>query len=189
MKKVLFAIVLLLSASVSSAQNENGLEPLTFSKVIQDEHNANKADLYTIMRGFITMYFKNSQKVIQMDDREAGVIICKGTSIFDAPGLMLSSYSGWLDFTIKIQTRDGRVKIDVSNFFHHNKPGNAEKSNLGLLTTSEIYTDKGLSKKYHNKVWGMLKEKAASVSDDIFNEAEVAIKKGDKESSSGEDNW
>lgn len=187
MKKTLFILVLLFVVLGISAQSD--VRELTFSKVIQDEHNANKADLYTIMRGFITMYFKNSQKVIQMDDREAGVIICKGTSIFNAQGLMLSSYDGWLDFTIKIQARDGRVKIDVSNFFHHNKPGNYDKSNLGLLTTSEVYTDKGSLKKYHNKVWGMLKEKAAGISDDIFNNAEIAIKKGDKESSSGEDNW
>jgi len=188
MKRFLFIIGLLIS-SMAYCQSDAEIKELTFSKVIQDEHNANKTDLYTIMRGFIGVYFKNSQKVIQMDDREAGVIICKGTSIFETHSLMLSSYDGWLDFTLKIQTRDGRVKIDVSNFFHHNKPGYAEKSNLGVLTTSDIYTDKGMAKKYHNKVWGMLKEKASTISGDIFNEAEMAIKKGDKDSSSGDDNW
>jgi len=189
MKKVLFTITLLLFSSIISAQNDNEVGDLTYSKVIQDEHNASKSDLYSVMRGFISMYFKNSQKVIQMDDKDAGIIICKGTSIFDTHNMMLSSYDGWLDFSLKIQTRDGRIKIEVSSFFHHNKPGYAEKSNLGGLTTADLYTDKGIAKKYHNKVWGMLKEKAFSISEDIFNEAEIAMKKGNKESPSGDDNW
>ena len=79
-----------------------------------------------------------------MDDKDAGIIICKATSLFDSPSLMLSAYEGWLDYNLKLQARDGRV------FFHHNKPGNQKKAQLGFLTTADIYADSGIQKKHHN---------------------------------------
>lgn len=37
--------------------------------------------------------------------------------------MMLSAYDGWLDYNLKLQARDGRVRVEVFHFFHHNKPG------------------------------------------------------------------
>ena len=82
-----------------------------------------------------------------MDDKDAGIIICKATSLFDSPSLMLSAYEGWLDYNLKLQARDGRVRVEISNF---NKPGNQKKAQLGFLTTADIYADSGIQKKHHN---------------------------------------
>lgn len=171
-KKILLISMLLFSVC-SNAQEE-----LKFSKVIQSESGADKAELYTILRSFVSTYYLNSQKVIQMDDRDAGIIICKATSIFDSPSLILSAYEGWLDYNLKLQARDGRVRVEVSNFFHHNKPGNQKKAQLGVLTTSDVYTNSGIQKKFHNKVWVMLQEHAFQISNQIFNGVEEAIEQG-----------
>ena len=118
--------------------------------MIQAESAADKATLYTMLRSFGSTYYHDSQKVIQMDDKDAGIIICKATSLFDSPSLMLSAYEGWLDYNLKLQARDGRVRVEISNFFHHNKPGNQKKAQLGFLTTADIYADSGIQKKHHN---------------------------------------
>ena len=56
----------------------------------------------------------------------------------------------YFDYNLKLQARDGRVRVEISNFFHHNKPGNQKKAQLGFLTTADIYADSGIQKKHHN---------------------------------------
>lgn len=182
MKKLLFLSMLLFSIS-SFAQEE-----LTFSKVIQSETGADKAALYASLRSFVSTYFHDSKQVIQMDDKDAGILICKATSIFDSPSLMLSAYEGWIDYNLKLQARDGRVRIEVSHFFHHNKPGNQAKAQLGVLTTAEEYADSGMQKKYHNKVWLLLKEQAEDISNKAFAGVEKAVKEG-ATSDTKEEEW
>ena len=183
-KTILLLILTIFIVGLVQAQES---EELKFSKVIQSETGADKAALYTSLRSFISTYYHNSQNVIQMDDKEAGIIICKATSIFDSPSLMLSAYEGWVDYNLKLQARDGRVRVEVFHFFHHNKPGNQKKAQLGVLTTAEEYTDSGIQKKYHNKVWLLLKEKAELISNDIFSGAEKALKEGATFNSQEED--
>lgn len=187
MKKVLLLFMLMSLAFIAHAQEQN-YEELKFSKVIQSESDANKNTLYAALRNFMATYYRNSQEVIQMDDKEAGILIGKATSIFDSPSMMLSAYEGWLDYNLKLQARDGRVRVEVSHFFHHNKPGNQKKAQLGVLTEADEYTDKGMQKKYHNKVWIMLKEQAQKISSDIFSGVEKALKEG-ATLQTEEDNW
>ena len=184
MKKAFLGIFVMLVILSVNAQEE-----LKFSKVITSESNADKAALYIALRTFVSTYYHDSKEVIQMDDKDAGIIICKATSIFDSPSLMLLAYEGWLDYNLKLQAKDGRTRIEVSHFFHHNKPGNQNKAQLGVLTTADEYTDSGLQKKYHNKVWNLLKEHAEEVSNKIFVEIEKNIQTGETAGSQEEDNW
>lgn len=183
MKKLLLPLLLIIAVSNVYSQEE-----LTFSKVIQSETEMDKAAIHASLRSFVSTYFRDSKQVIQMDDKDAGIIICKATSIFNSPSLMLSAYEGWIDYTLKIQSRDGRARIEVSHFFHRNKPGNQAKAQLGVLTTADEYTDTGMQKKYHNKVWLLLKEKAEDVSNKTFIGVEKALKEG-AESNSNEEEW
>lgn len=178
---------LLLLLCVCSSLALKAQEELSFTKVIVSESGKDKTELYLALRSFVSTYYKNAKNVIQMDDKDAGIIICKATSIFDSPGMMLSAYEGWLDYQLKMQARDGRVRIEVFHFFHHNKPGNQAKAQLGVLTTAEEYTDKGMQKKYHNKVWNLLKEQAEEISMNIFFNIEEEIKKGGTYNSQEED--
>lgn len=167
MKKLLLLLSFVLLCSGTYSQEE-----LKFSKVIQSPTNSDKLSLHVALRSFVASYYKNSQNVIQMDDKEAGIIICKATTIFPSPSLTLSAYEGFLDYTLKLQSKDGRVRVEVSTFMHHNLPGNQKAANIGLLTTSDVYATSGIQKKYHNKVWLMLKEKAVTTSEDIFAKIE-----------------
>jgi len=184
MKKVLLSLLLVISIPLCvSAQEE-----ISFSKVIKVDSTLNKESLYVSMRSFMATYYKNSKKVIEMEDKEAGIIIGKATSEFNAHSLFLSAYDGYLDYNIKIQTKDGRVRVELNHFFHHNIPGHQEAANLGVLTTAEEYATSGLQKKYHNKVWLMLKNQAETISNKMFIDIEQALKNA-KPNKSNNDNW
>ena len=59
---------------------------------------------------------------------------------------------------------------------------------MGLITTAENYTDKGMQKSFHNKVWKDIKIKSEQESNNIFSDLEklAASMKPIKEDS---DDW
>ena len=79
MKKLLLSLLLMLVTLTVFSQEE-----LKFSKVIQSETKADKKQLYAVLRSFVATYYHNSKEVIQMDDKDAGILICKATSVFNA---------------------------------------------------------------------------------------------------------
>jgi predicted membrane protein len=107
----LFIILLSISPLMSFGQLidelpkcENG--KLNFNEVIQmDSIKQNK--LYLNSKQFFADAFKSAKDVIQLDDKEAGVVI--GKAIIDINAKMLgASYPVKMWFTIKIQSKDGR---------------------------------------------------------------------------------
>ena len=183
MKKLFLISIMLLSFLGIRAQEE-----LKFSKVITVD-SLKKSQLYIAARSFVAEYYKSSKDVIQMDDKNSCLLIGQATDEYHATSLICSSYSGWIDYGFKIETKDGRLRVELNSFIHHVRPGNYEKSNLGLLTTAEVFTDKGLSKKYHNKVWKQLKEQAGSISADFFASLEKYVKEFKESKIKPEESW
>ena len=75
---------------------------------------------------------------------------------------------GKLVYTINIQIRDGRFKVTLTNF----KLMRGEKQYddaFGVLTTEEVFTEKGAGKKQYNEVWKDTKIIAQGISEDWFN--------------------
>jgi hypothetical protein len=115
-----------------------------------------------------------------MDDKDAGIIIGKGATQYSYGGMVYSCYEGWVNYTIKVQIRDGRYKAELSNINHENKKGNAESCNLGLITTAEEHAKSGMSKRYHNKVANDIKEKMGKHADELFDSMDATTKAAGK---------
>lgn len=163
LRVLLFLIILLCAESAHSQQL------LTFSKVIEVE-NMDKQSIYLSLRNWISTYYRDSKEVIQMDDRESGIIVGKAIFIFPVKRVAYLAYEGNIWYTIKLLTKDGRFKVEVSNFIHENDPGNAKNCRLGLITTDENYTEKGMQKAFHNKMWNEMQEMCKLKSNGIFTE-------------------
>jgi hypothetical protein len=170
MKKVLVIAAMLFICSIANAQ-----EALSFSKVIQAD-SLDKTSIYVALRAWFSEMYNSSNKVIQMDDKDAGVIIGKGTTQYNYGGMVYSCYEGWINYTIKVQVRDGRYKAELSNINHENKKDLAASCNLGIITTAEEYATKGMSKRYHNKVANDIKEKMKKYAEELFSSMEVATR-------------
>ncbi|BCI62242.1 DUF4468 domain-containing protein [Coprobacter secundus] len=183
MKKFLFLLLIIVGCCFSSHSQEK----LTFSKVIEAK-DVDKTSIYFSLRDWISTYYRDTQEVLQMDDKDAGIIIGKAIFLYSMNRPAYSAYDGKIWYSIKLQVKDGRFKAEMSNFVHENEKGNAPACNLGLITTAENYTDKGMQKSFHNKVWKDIKIKSEQESNNIFSDLEklAASMKPIKEDS---DDW
>jgi len=184
MKKVMFlAVMAMLSISLISAQDN-----LSFNKVIQVD-STKKDIIYTGIKQWLSMNFVSSKKVIDLDDKDAGLIIVNALTDYNYGKLSYLAYNGYLKYTIKIQIKDNRYKVDVTNFTHEVNDSPAYW-NLGLITNSDEYPNKTsfMNKGSFNKVWIDLKLKAAKLSNDFFSKLE-SIKFYSTKNNDKNNNW
>lgn len=112
MKKTFLNILFLILISSLYAQTDN-----VEIKII-DSINLTKQELYVRARSFIAYSFKNSKSVIQMDDKEAGKIICKGSMTPPSKGTFGMTYQNNVDFTLTIDLKDGKYRAVISDLYH-----------------------------------------------------------------------
>ncbi len=120
MKNILL-IFLILSFSSLIAQEElykrelplNDDNRIEFEEIIEIP-NKTKTDLYLLSKTWIIENYNSANDVIQMDDKEAGKIISKGIYSYLQYGI---DYK--LHHILKIYTKDGKVKINLSSLYFH----------------------------------------------------------------------
>lgn len=89
---------------------------IVFSEVVQVDGKS-KNDLYFSARKWFVNSFKSSQNVIQLDDKDEGLIVGKANL-----DVRLSSKhrqnAGHVSFTVKIEFKDGRYRYNFTNLWH-----------------------------------------------------------------------
>ena len=136
--------------------------PLEFSEVVKVD-SVSKDDIYSRARAYIATIYNDSKSVIQMDDRQAGIIIGKAIFRTHYKGLTIGAYNGFVDYNLKIEIKEGRFRFTMSSFVHTViNPQAISKLSLGLLTTDENYPYKAplFGTGTFNKIWRLLKEDA-----------------------------
>lgn len=73
-----------------------------------------KSDIYTKVRIWFSESFKSSNHVLQMDDKDSGIIIGKGNTRISGKGGIVG-FDYVTDFTIKIEIKDGRYRSTISD--------------------------------------------------------------------------
>ena len=178
MKRVVLVLVIGLMGFAGYGQ---GVE---FAKVIQTD-SVGKALIYVNVKEWFMSSFNSGKDVIQMDDKEAGMIIGNGAMDYSYGGLAMSCLDGHISFSIKVEMKDNRIKVTLYNFVHSKSNYRAaDYCELGLITTAaECPIAKGMNRGWQNKAWADMKVKIASFSNKIFSELEVKLKniKGSKE--------
>ncbi len=178
MKKLLLLLAMVVAFSAYSQDR-----PLSFSEVIPVEGKT-QAEIYGGLREWVATSYVNAKAVTQMEDAQSATIILKALFPFKKGGFYIA-YTGQVDYMIKLQAKDGRFRVEMSQMSHSVKPGNHAGSALGLLTTAEEYGKGGLSKGAHNKIWKQLKEK----SKEQFDELTASLKQLKSFNASVEEEW
>lgn len=182
MKKILLICCVLCFSIFSNAQ-----EPLSFTEVIQTDSTLSKSDIYVAVKSWVGTSFNSAKAVIEMDDKDAGILIIRPLSDYAMKGIMYSCYSGHLRYTIKIQVRDGRFRVEVSNFTHNIDLGNAKNCALGLITNAEKCPIRGMNTGPNQKVWADIQKFAASIAKSYFSAlAELKIS---PQGGNNDDDW
>lgn len=122
MKKLL--LPLLFICSLSYGQKTSLILPIdsitnkiTYSEVIKVD-SVNKQELFSRAREWFAKAYKNSSKVIQMEDKESGKIVGKALMQVYHKALGMSFESGYINYTISIYIKDGRYKYEFVDFYH-----------------------------------------------------------------------
>lgn len=161
-RTIISGLIILMTINISAQ------DLVSFEKVIKTD-SVDKVKLFSTINDWFATTYNSAQDVIQMIDKEAGTIIGKGSMKYFYGNN--SSYNGNINYTIKIYIKDNRYKVILSDFNH-----TGLSFNLGLITSADIYTDKGMYKNYHNKAWSDIKSKIEKYSNDVFNSLENKTK-------------
>lgn len=178
---MLFAVL-----SMSMAAQEKAIQ---CDSVIQAQGLDSKA-IYQRVKGWVAESYNKASEVIQLDDAEHGVMVCKGNFEYTAPGGATYRYiDGIIRYTLKVQVRDGRFKVSMGDFTHEsNDIKYRDVWSFGLLTDREKYKMKGMQDKRWTKCWPDMKSKSMSYFEMICTALNGAMS-GQLGVDDGNDNW
>lgn len=117
---LLFLPILLYSQIISELpQNEFGA--IYFNKINKID-SVSKNELFLRSKTFFVNNFKSAKSVIQLEDKEAGVIIGKGYKYIVANSEALVSTACDIYFTIKITSKDNKFRVEIYDFYGMSQP-------------------------------------------------------------------
>jgi len=126
MKSLFFFILTLVFFNSGFCQN-----PVSYSNVINIEDNSSSVNLYSNIKTWIALNYVSAQNVIQMDDENSGVLVVKALFDYVSPKHP-NYYSGVINYTLKIQVREKRYRVELSDFIHASELGG--ENSFGLIT-------------------------------------------------------
>ncbi len=90
---------------------------ISYSDVVSVDSSLTKDELFIRAQTWVFETFKNPGNVIQMSDKNAGLIAGSGSMLFTTK-IGLGNPSGWISFNFKISVKQGKYKYEFSNFVH-----------------------------------------------------------------------
>jgi hypothetical protein len=184
MKKIIYITILFLfsiSNSDINAQelpidNETGL--ISFSEVVLISDTVSKEELFNNAKHTFVVIFKNSQKVIQEENMDNGVIVGKGNFSVYAKAFGISAPAGYVNFTMSIYCKDGRYKYILTNFIH-------DGAGSTMPSVGRLENEKPSSLSWTKKQWLDVKNQVYLDSQAIIKRIKVEMLK----SSPKEEEW
>lgn len=110
-----------LKSQVINMPRNNETGKIEYSEIVLVDTATSQMDLFIKAKEWIALNFRSATNVIQMEDKDAGILIGKGN--FEIKLTMYLTYSR-VDFTFKIQVKNGKYRYWISDFVHvSNKQG------------------------------------------------------------------
>ncbi len=163
---------------------------LSFNEVIQLE-TFKQNQLFLNSKQFFADAFKSANEVIQMDDKESGIIIGKGFIDISAK-MLTSTFPVKMWYTIKIQSKDGRYKYEIYDICFENYPSyyvlpdGSSKSQTAeeMFDKNKFYKNNGQPKTQYQNFKTQMIEKITILKSMIIDAMKKTINSGDSK-----DNW
>ena len=96
--------------------NSYAQKPLSYSIIISKE-GADATTLYDLTRNWFAQTYHNSEAVLQ-DQNPGKELTGRGSAILNISKLTYSGMSGYIDYLIDVQFKDGRLKFSMDGFKH-----------------------------------------------------------------------
>lgn len=126
MKKVLLSFTIACLAHIGFAQ-----KPLSFSTIIYEE-GVDARTLYDLTNNWIAQTFKDANTFLKKSGEE---ITGKGKMTFST-NMQYSSIKGFIEYSVNVQFKDGKLKLTVGNFTHIPEIIAYFNNDMGILVDS-----------------------------------------------------
>lgn len=108
---------------------------LVYQEVVEVT-DINAAQLYSRAKATITDLYKSAKDVVQLDDKDAGRIVAKGT--YEIVGDALGTSIDYVHHSLTIEAKDGRYRVTVSDLVIETLPS---QSNLAIPGFTEPFAE------------------------------------------------
>jgi len=116
MKKLIVVLILVLLAGCMVTRFRPSLDPDEQQVTYIDEHEKSKNDAFVAAHTWIAKNFNSANDVIQMQDKEAGVLIVKAAFVYSyiafKDPFITTPGSGVLNYTLSVQVKDQKMKME-----------------------------------------------------------------------------
>jgi len=120
MKKILLLSIALFLIYSASAQAD-----FKWGKI--DSIPKSKSQIYSDTKTFLSNVWKSADKIIQRDDKEAGIIVVKGKSV-QIFNFALCPYEYTYEYVVTFKMRDGMYKITIDHVYCSSAFGGKDRS-------------------------------------------------------------
>lgn len=110
---------------------------IMYTDVVQVDSSLKKSELFNRAKAWIAMEYKSANAVIQMEDKDAGILIGKGVFVVVWSLGLIKNMEADVPHTIKLLFKDGKYKYEITDLSYRDSDGN-----------SHSLKQNGLSKKF-----------------------------------------
>jgi Domain of unknown function (DUF4468) with TBP-like fold len=124
---------------------------ITYKKIITI-NGKSKDELFVSAKKWAYDFYKNPKAVFNVEDKDAGIIILN-TSYKEIDSINNSVLQESISYTLKIETKEGKLKVSVYEFIASTVPGKPPLENsLIFSANSEGYKNLDFRKKLKNNL-------------------------------------
>lgn len=116
MKRLIILFSIILPAFCFAQSNIPTKDGKAFYEVI-DSLPGTKVDLYNKSKVWFVNTFNSAKAVIQLDDKEGGLMMGKGLTSFDAGNVMTGPIRQAINYTININVKENKYRIQVYDIY------------------------------------------------------------------------
>ena len=139
MKKLILLSFLLLICFFGYCQTEDD-KPLVIENIINLDSTYTKDILFNNIQIWFSRVFVSSKAVLDVQDKESGILAGNGSLKFKPKGIANECYAGYIEFSINFIIKDGRFKYILRDFYHNDNYEGVNNCQFGLIYTKNDYT-------------------------------------------------
>ncbi len=153
---LLLLVSLFLSLNVKSQPSylelpiDSRTNKITYTDVVHTDSTLLTADLFTIARIWFAETFRTSGSVIQMEDKQSGVLIGKANIPLSYKSLIGEHELQSVLFTFSLYFKNGRYKYEVTDFIYQQQTP-SPLIEIKDIPFEYIYFNKDLGARKYNK--------------------------------------
>ena len=182
MRNLLCALILF---SGFTYGQEKGI-PFEFTDVVKVD-SVSSLELYNRGNVWFATTYKSSTDVIQLEDKEAGVIIGKAIMPFKPSISLAEKATGSVSYTVKLYFKEGRYKVEIVDFVHKPYSSSKDAITCGVITNAVDCPVPNAAEAINVKLaWIDLKKKTQELAEGLIQELNKEMLKPVESSS---DDW